>query len=307
VIKKHIINSTDFNLTYCFFAPIVSLLWNKRIGYSPITLFYEREAAWTSSELYRLVLESTKKFSEAVHIAAIPQIRSSTIAQVSCLYASALDLPNASYLLTSDIDMIPIQAAVFHSQNPTKAFHIFGADAYAPTSQFPICYLGGTLNAWRDVMGIETLDLSQNLLSTMDPTTDYWNFDEEWFADRMKRWDKFETDCELIQRGWIDGRAKNRIDRVAWKFNGEVGDLIDCHSLRPGFLWSNWVSIRTLLAALLPSESMKWIDDYRAQFVNLLIPMQLSPELHARVQRTQHLPNISSSPWRRLADRFTMR
>lgn len=269
---RFVINSTDQNLTYCFFAPLVALLWKNRIQYSPLTLMVGSRQSWEASEVYRFVYETTKKQSEVVHLSTFPQFRSSTIAQISRLFASAIDLPSGSYLLTSDMDMLPFSKWYFDQQISKKKFHIFGSDAYRPEFRFPMCYLGASLATWREVMGIRVLDINRSLGVNLEPMRDEWNYDEEFFAEKLGRWSGYPFDCEFLQRGWPQGMANGRVDRADWKFDGKIDSVIDSHCVRPGYLWSNWQKIRLLLQASLSASDFEWAENYRADFVSLLRP-----------------------------------
>lgn len=274
---RYVINSTDRNLTYAFFAPLVAILWKQRIHYSPVTLFVGSRADWTSQEAFRLVYESTARYSEIVHITQIPQFKTSTLAQISRLFAAAIDFPLGSTLLTSDMDMLPLSAEYFEGSGLLETFRIRGADAYRPEFRFPICYLSASLGVWREVMNIQRLDINRCLGVNLDPKRDEWNYDEEYFAERLGRWEGFPARCEFMARGWQEGVALGRLDRCRWSFSGRLDGFIDSHSLRPGYL-AHWAEIEKVLQAALGAQNFEWVRNYRRQFLSLVDPRAYQAE-----------------------------
>jgi hypothetical protein len=272
-MDKFVVISTDRNELYSFFSPIVCLMWRNLIGYIPISILYENEQVWNAEEKSKFVLHELRKFSAVEFVESVPDIKGSTVAQVSRLYAASLeDVPADSYILTSDVDMFPLQRNWFHQQDKSKRFHLFGADANLPTILFPICYLGGNVETWREIMEINETGLQDNLLHHLNPLEDSWNYDERLFAEKITRWKGFPHECMLIMRGWINGLAIGRMDRAIWDFNGHVTDitgLIDSHSLRPGFIENNWNRIAFLLSRFCSREDLLYILNYREQYIKL--------------------------------------
>jgi hypothetical protein len=262
---KYIINATNPNLYYSYFIPIVSIMW-KAIGYVPRTLLFGSDEAWAENKKTRYVLDNIKRHSTISRLECIPGFRESTCVQVSRIFFSAEPQCNpGDYALTSDADMLPLSKEWFHQQDVNKRFHVFGADAYGRT-RFPICYLGGSIAAWREVMGIQSIGIAKAMLGSMDKKRDDWNYDELLFTEKLLRSPMYPCQCHLIDRGWPEGRANRRLDRIAWDWRGQT-DLIDCHSLRPGY--ENWMSLDPLLQSYCSETDFNLINAYRKSFEEL--------------------------------------
>jgi len=256
----YVINSTDNNLFYSYFIPIVSQMW-KSLGYYPVTLVLGDESEWTTNTKTGFVLEQIRKTSAVVPIKRIAGFKDSTIVQISRIYASAHEFAADDYILTSDADMLPLDKSWFHQQDPSKQFHIFGADAYG-RRRFPICYLGATAGIWRRIMKIQPTGISAAMRISLNPTRDDWNYDESLITERLLGNQLYPNHCQFIDRGWPDGMATRRLDRAAWNWQGQH-DLVDCHSLRPGYLHCD--ALKTICKAYFP-EHLQAVTDYIAAF-----------------------------------------
>jgi len=261
---KFVINSTDKNLFYSYFVPISSIMWRK-IGYYPVTLMLGDEKEWYASPKTKYVYEQIKLKSTIVPISRINGFRDSTVVQISRVYASAFSFAADDYILTSDADMIPLNKAWFNQQDPNKAFHLFGADAYS-RKRFPICYLGANAGTWRNVMGIAVNGIMSAMNTYLDHKRDDWNYDELLFTEKIQKSQFYPNRCQFIDRGWTEGRANNRLDRAAWNWQGQT-NLFDCHSIRPGY--ANWNSLSCLLKAYFSDEDFKYAQEYTNTLNNL--------------------------------------
>ncbi len=283
-MHKFIAVSSDPNETYSFFLPLVVRAWEQCIGYRPIALLYGDAEKWTRDAKTALILDAITGHAEIVFVKSVPGYRVSTIMQMVRLYPAALDwLRPHDYLLTTDVDMVPLNREYFGSQDFSKRFHLFGADAYAdlaageePT-RFPLCYLGARTEDWKRVIGIESGDIDRELARGLGGRPDRWTLDEEFFAERLTshplykgalereggHYSKGET--QLLLRGWTCGRALRRVDRVLWGWNGER-DLIDCHAWRPGY--DGLPVLSELIDAYLPSLTepfRRYADSFLAE------------------------------------------
>lgn len=262
-MMQYVINSTDNNLFYAYFIPIVSQMW-KSLGYYPVTLVLGQEPEWAINTKTSFVLEHIRKHSAVVPIRRVVGIKDSTVVQISRIFASAHEFVDDDYLLTSDADMLPLDKNWFHQQNPSKQFHIFGADAYG-RRRFPICYLGATAGIWRKLMKTQPIGIDATLRAALNPARDDWNYDESLITEKLLGSYLYPAHCQFIDRGWPEGRATRRLDRAAWNWQGQR-DLVDCHSLRPGYLHCD--ALRTICEAYFP-EHVQSIADYMVAFNSL--------------------------------------
>lgn len=245
------INSSDPNDTYSFFIPIVARAW-KRLGYSPVSLLLGKEQLWTSNPKDAFCLQKTKEESQVFFVSGVDGYRNATVMQVCRVVASAIQsFHEDDYLLTSDVDMIPLSGSYFKSQDIQKRFHIFSADAYADITKglfppkFPMCYLGARAGLWRDIMGIRT-DFDSEVAKVVRCSGGEWGHDEMYCSARIMNHPVFKGDlrrehggyskgeCQLMIRTWPFGHADRRADRDGWCFDGRR-DLIDAHCFRPGY------------------------------------------------------------------------
>ena len=263
-MQKFVVNSTDKNLFYSYFIPIVSILWQK-IGYHPVTLMLGDAVEWDASSKTKFVYEQIKLKSTIIPLSRLNGIRDSTVVQTSRIYASAFSFAADDYILTSDADMIPFSGVWFNQQDHNKAFHLFGADAYG-RQRFPICYLGAHVGVWRNVMEIAVNDVMSALNIYLDRSRDNWNYDELLFTQKLQKSQFYPNKCQFIDRGWTEGRANNRLDRALWDWHGQA-DLYDCHSIRPGY--ANWGAISGVLKAYCSDAEFKYIQEYTNIFNGL--------------------------------------
>jgi hypothetical protein len=255
---KYVINATNPHLHYSYFIPIISLMW-KAIGYTPITLLFGSN--WVANPKTNYVLENIKKQSTVVWpLLYVPGFKESTSVQISRLFATACaDFMPGDYVLTSDAVMIPLSKTWFHSYDIGKKFHIFGADAYN-RNRFPICYLGATVADWRQVMDIHAIGINNAMQKYLDRNRDNWNYDEILFTEKIRKW---LPQCHFIDRGWVNGIAVRRLDRINWNWQNQP-NLIDCHSIRPGY--THWAELGCLFKAYCSDSDYDYIRNYTEIF-----------------------------------------
>jgi hypothetical protein len=250
--------------------PIVSMLW-KRLGYEPIAVLLGDEQKWNSHQANKFVLQETRKHARVQFIHGIPGYKDSTIVQTCRVIASAIPwLTDDDYILTSDVDMLPLSKKFFEKQDWNKDFHIFSADAYADITKglkppkFPICYLGAKVGLWRSVMKINSLDFQQELQASFKGRMDSWDNDEMYVSHKILTCVDYPRKFQLMVRTWPSSRADRRIDRDAWQFQPNA---IDCHCLRPGF--KHIPQISQVLSHFFPSD-MLYFNTYINEFVRHL-------------------------------------
>jgi len=279
---RYVINSSDTNEIYSFFIPIVSLLWRER-GFTPIILLVGTREQWNSTGKNKSVLHHIEKAEIKVHfVKPVQNYKNSTIAQVSRLFACAdPNIKPEDYILISDADMLPMSRTWFTQYDASKAFNFFGGNAYlgyigdaSPSklpTRLPMCYIGGSTANWRQVMGINDLNIQtsmEKIIKEREATgcRDEWFYDEHTFANKMFK-SPLITNSQFINRDWTHGRASNRLDRDNWHFNNQK-DIIDCHYLRPATKF-----IDELFRILIPEVycypgHIQWIRAYINNFIS---------------------------------------
>lgn len=283
--ERFAVLSSDMNERYSFFVPIMSMAW-RRLGWRPLCLLVGERASWENNAKTKFVLEMTPKEDVAAFITPVAGYKISTTAQLVRLLAAALpSLKDSDYLLTSDVDMLPLNEAYFLHQDWSMRFNLFGADAYADITQglfppkFPMCYIGARANAWKDMMKLSSGDISEEARKALLGRADTWDNDEMYFASKIFSHPCFQGnvskvsnrsyrkgECELLIRTWPGGRAHLRLDRDLWGFDARDG-MIDCHCLRPGYLKTG--PLRFVIAKNFPSD-VAWFDSYLSQYLKLV-------------------------------------
>lgn len=293
-----VILSIDDNINYSFFAPIVSLLWNK-FNYAPI-LFVVWDKDWIINKTNILIIEKSFEFGANIKFLDVNYIKTdsefngynlSTIAQISRFCSSCL-VHDYDYCLTSDIDMLPLNRYYFfHQDILSKLIHIFYSNGYHHT-RYPICYLGMKSKIWKEVMGINSDDIYEAILGLLNRglvknSVDdvQWGYDEVLFFNQIKNSKYYQSDCQMIDRtmylnpAFLNSKNRkgipktlplDRLDRSNWKFHGDIDHYVDAHCKRPGFAQENWKEIRYLLSFVLDSNELKLIDDYYDKFMEYL-------------------------------------
>jgi hypothetical protein len=219
---NYAIVSSDCNPMYLDFWPIVRDLWIKLIKIKPILVLISDKDLITHNDDHIIhEVKSVDGHSKAFQ------------SQIVRMYITKYY--SDSICITSDIDMLPLSHEYFN--NITNEFDdnslvILSSDAYQ-SARYPLCY-----NVAKGYTFNEVLDLNCDFSEYCDRLSKYiqgWDTDELYFGKCVNGFPDKER-IVLLKRGWINGMAKNRIDRAYWRYNIELlrsGNYIDCHSLRP--------------------------------------------------------------------------
>ncbi len=275
-MAKWAVISADMNLDYVGYLPF-TFLWWRRLGYQTLVILVGNEEQWRASPPHRHVLDILQAQSD-VRVEWVPEMqghKTHMIAQVARIFAAGVNLPPDDFLLTSDTDMWPLSADFFNRRNTGLLFHSWYANAYHETPRlapkYPICYLGGHVSVWQEIMHVSAGELPRKLQWQLDngigqgaTGMDAWCYDELLFGLRLKEWWGWDRNrVQFISRdmGWTEGR----IDRADWRFDGSFLHKADAHLLRFGGGDCNWPRLRELLAAVFP-QYMMTIDRQWGQF-----------------------------------------
>ena len=215
--------SSDSNRMYLDFWPIVRDLWINKIQIKPILVY---------------IGDSDQIIDNGDHIIhkvkAIKGIDTGFQSQICRMYIAKYYYDDI--ILTSDIDMLPLNSQYFNEtirKYDDDDIVILSSDAYPNISRYPICYNIGKGSSFNDVLQFD--NSFEAYTTRLLIRNQGWGTDELFFGEKI---DKFKDQNRIIKlnRGWIQGRALNRIDRVAWSYSKEdvyKEKYIDCHSLRP--------------------------------------------------------------------------
>lgn len=228
-MKRYVIISHNNDPLYSFFEPIVKWCWEK-MGYICLCPVLESPI---ESQLYRLF---------ATH-------------------ASLIDKDD--YIMTSDVDMLPLNKEYFNQQDLTKDVHLFGQDLCGYNLQ-PICYIGMKKKFWDLIIDEDYKEVLAAWNNIKDRERQ-WDYDQQFFWIKFNE-HKHKVSYQLIDRGTIkNGLPIGRVDRYAWSLDHDK--FIDCHMLRPGYEQGAFNKMMELLVRCFPNEDLKWMYEYRERFI----------------------------------------
>ena len=220
---NYAIVSSDDNPMYFDFWPIVRDLWVNVIGIKPILVHISDED------------EVIDNNDHIIHkIKSIEGINTGLQSQIARMYITKF-YPN-EVCLTSDIDMLPLSKKYFNEITQPydeNSLVIISADAYPNKVRYPICY-----NAGKGEIFNKILNLNCDFETYCKRLGEYkwgWDTDELYFGKKVNNYPN-QKQIVKLKRGWFQGRALNRIDRVRWQYDIDKlnqNGYYDCHSIRP--------------------------------------------------------------------------
>jgi hypothetical protein len=201
--KPIAIFSSDSNLDYSEFSPLVSEMW-KTLGFEP---FY----AQIGTEQFPL----------------IPGVESSLQSQIVRFYVAKL-FPDR-IVLTTDIDMLPFDQNYFWSKLPKSdnQIVIYSSDAHEG-KRYPMCYLSAYGKVLSSIALENENETWEEFVLRLSSLGLGWNTDELYITEKI---DNCSFDKVKYNREWEYGMAKNRLDRVYWTMRDI--SYIDAHCPRP--------------------------------------------------------------------------
>ena len=283
--KRKVILSCTMNDTYLFFLPIVSLVWQRKMGFCPLIFLVGTAEEWLGQPRYRYALEEASKMGAAIHF--VPSDREfyedKTISQCVRLYAFLLSESEGgfsanTYMLLSDADMLLLNRGWINTR--ASQVDLFFANAYGG-EKYPLNYVGMTVEVWKKVMCLPHGDLVKELMVELknglgrvahqykqtESSTKAWYYDENLFTARIRAWEGHPGQCHMVNR---EGCPPNdRIDRANWNFTGSIEGKVDAHLVRPGYENDNWQKIHPVLHCILDDEEFGWACRFRDIYVRL--------------------------------------
>ena len=265
-----------------WFVPVTSLLWHEKMGWQPVLfVVYRSEKDFTP--LMNLIINyavaagvEVHKFKHTLNTSKYPmKVFLESIRLAGCV----LDWPEDTYVLTSDLDMWPLNADFYNNETSyNTSVHLLFANAYGSpkrASEYPMCYIGMNLSTWREIMNChEGQDLMKYLAELRDFVGgNQWGIDQHGFTRRLKHWKGFPNSVHFTSRD----TAVDRIDRKFHKDNYVwTSQKVEAHVLRPPFTAQNWPQLRAVLHHVLDQEEMEWIDQYAGHICNMLYCVNVS-------------------------------
>jgi hypothetical protein len=234
------------------------------MGFLPLVTFVGTRAEWSANPMLKLVLDETEKTGARVRFAeATPGYDMVTVSTALRFVQIIVGTKDEDYVLTSDMDMFPIDREFFLRGDPNKLVFM-NADAYnGPSGQwnyFPMCYIGAKVRLWKDILRLSGETMEEVLAALLKEGCDEAKHlpDEIYFTEKVRKVGHFDGAEKLVMIG-----SNFRIDRSNWPTNFDISGKKDAHLPRPGY--NIWASLRKLFSILMKSD-VKWADDYVAKF-----------------------------------------
>lgn len=289
--KARAIFSSVFNrddARYTFLLPFTAAFWRFRTGLRPTILACGGPIGWHASPWHRLALLCAREVGADIHfvpVAANWPLHAT--AQMGRLFACQLPLADDCYLVMSDADMWPLSADFFRTGGVVGKMDLYSSGAYThedPHKQ-PMCYVGGDVAAWREMLGVgEGHPIARSVAAALklaapagSSGVEIWNADERYLAGKLAPWMQKGLARIVGRRDRFWNREPGtgailRADRNWWPepdwFTGEnTATLIDAHVPRHGWQDEDWQKIFPLVFAALPPEWAGRLARFRDDFV----------------------------------------
>ncbi len=210
------------NSHYLDYWPVISYIWEKKIGITPILLYFGDD--YLHSTIGGIVnMGQCKK----------------PIGITTCWsrYWWACQQEDKVSIIT-DIDMIPLSKDHFtiDLEKYPQSSYIHLNDCISTYSRLPSCYHVASGHTFKDVLQIDSdFEKSLDILLSMnynnkecyiDENNKHWCYDEFWATEKILLSER--KDIYLLKRDM----SKDRIDRTNWQWDKNM-QYIDSHLLRP--------------------------------------------------------------------------
>lgn len=262
---------------YLFYLPLVAWAWN-RLGCDVVVIGPDMDGETTDDRI-ELIIDTRWENDISFHWVGFnaPAEKEATYAQCSRLYAAAFRrlLPDDEVVITSDVDMAVFDIEYFMGAHDGR-IHVYGADL-VPEGQYPICYIAMTGATWRQVMDIKYGETMQGKLDQLLGNLEcehfrgnYWCKDQETIYNQLNNgdWRVIKHNRAKLPHHF----ATRRADRDGWP-DQIPPDIIDAHLPRPGHTDENFANILNLFKTIYPNDDLKWLEDYRSKYIQLLNPI----------------------------------
>jgi hypothetical protein len=258
-MKRYVVLGVNENPKYLYYLPLVVWAWGE-LGWWPVIMFTGKQ-----SKITDFVFNEREGF--IYDVGEIEDYKSETIAQVSRLYAGCFI--HDGYLMTSDVDMLPLSDYWFAN---ISTIDCYGRDL--TDYHYPICYIGAEAYLWQKVMrlayaGDPYVTFTQFIKNDLRKQKNMWTLDQDIITERLLAYGKDKIVHENRGTDKRTGYPLGRVDRSNWTLDHK--QLIDAHL--PHDILTNDKSfhkVMELLHHVWPQENFKWFLEYHKEFKKLL-------------------------------------
>jgi hypothetical protein len=232
---KYAIVAKDSNPLYDGFWEYVKLCWNEFIGVTPVLV---QIADKFNYEVF--------DDSIVITLPSVSGVNTGLQAQISRLWVTKF-FPNDP-CITSDIDMLNFDKEYYQSIACTDSqLVLYSSDVTDDKMYYPMCYIQGYGSMFNRVFHLNC-DWEEFVLRLTNQHNHSWFTDELYVANMINA---FEHPSSFIKlsRGWSNGIANNRIDRVNIHQNSDpieysdIEQYIDFRCPRPLIEWKEFIDV----------------------------------------------------------------
>lgn len=219
----YVIISSDDNPMYKDFYPIVAKMW-KKLGFKTYYVNITDKEEIIENEFGIVHKIKDTGFGSTGFQSQIVRLFTSKFID--------------GVILTSDIDMLPINGEYFSSyvkELNSENVIIYSGQPYGSVPYYPMCYVLSHTSNFRKYLDLEDLSFEQYCSLLLNKYGQAWNTDEHFM------YDKFETHKDKLLIKTRD--FSRRIDRGNWQYDLNLLEndyYIDSHLLRP---YSNYKNL----------------------------------------------------------------
>lgn len=261
--KRYVVLGVNNNQKYLYYLPLVCWAW-KYFGWEPLVYYcVGADLCRLLNPLEELVFSFQKSWS--IHV---PGYKSETVAQCARLYASSevIDYDDYNtYLMTSDVDMLPLTKNTFHYEG----HRVLAIGRDLTDYHYPICYVGARADIWRNFMKINGSPMAEIMARDMRQQKNMWTLDQDILTEKLLAYGVENIQHSSRGTDKRTGYPIGRVDRSHWTLDHKT--FVDAHL--PHDVLTNEKSFKNvmhLLHTLWPKQDWKWFLEYTKNFKKLL-------------------------------------
>jgi len=263
-----VVTASNENPFYSFFAPFMCWAWKHRLGVQPVIFF--------SRGIHPLTVNAT------IWAGGIPVIvdnlwpsTGKQMQNIRTLAAAHLELfgDDDTLITTADVDTIPLNATYFSLPPLDIARNqliVHGNHKQTLPTMYPLPYLTMTAKVWRDVMGLNGLNLNEAVARMgieFSPQLNDMYLDQLHVFNKVQVYLKQHKEFSVhLNEWWDDWRLDFRLYADA-NFH-TAHPLVDAPGLRPGFVSRNWPRwVEGILRHIMDADTLAYFQKFRDEFV----------------------------------------